>query len=112
MNIILAEKNENNAYSPVSIHDSLENLYKGLEYSDVAEGAYQLWSYPDGTISSIYPDREVSDKLAYSAPSEERWQVVKKDLSLDKTKVNAAYKLLTKENKVSFFKTIRNYFKK
>lgn len=85
------------AFYPEGI-TTLENL-DNLEYADVRDGQYQLWSWPSGDIYEIAPDREVEPDKEYSVPYDNNgtvWLPTLKKIGEDKSKVNDALNQLSK----------------
>lgn len=72
---IFADKNEDGTFTATELHKDLDTALNGLEYGDVAEGKFQIWEYPSGTIYDITVDREVPESNHYSTSLTSNGQV-------------------------------------
>src|SRR5262249_39684189 len=87
-------KRSDNQYEPEEIITNLKEFYSGLEYGDVAEGEYQVWEFPSGTIYDVVPDREVDKQHYYTVPytsSGTVWLPQLKKVGTDSNRVATAY---------------------
>ena len=98
--LLASRKKDEFTVDDVSV--DLEQLCQSVEYSDAANGEYQVWTYPEGKIYSISPDRKVPPSALFSTPYNESgtlWLPKLQHLSDAPEMIKAAYESFNGEPK-------------
>lgn len=67
MRYLLVSK-KTNGFSIDEISEDLESLYQDMEYQDVANGEYQIWTLPDGKIYDVIAKNKIAHDGLFATP--------------------------------------------